>query len=249
MLKNLRKLLADKGMTQKELAKKTNMSIATISNYVAGKGNPTFTSIYAICEAIGCEMDELVGQKYTIHIDPESGQSSRYSSDRRDPPAAISNGGEGLMITFEQDLFVIKAYRRLVAIDKEKVDALLFKSLMATADSSEPEKLETCQLADSVLKDTNDAQDKLTPERKDLSVIPRQQLRRFLTLALELLPKKEQLAVAVYYFEGDGEDKDVAALARYMSTNEEGVRQLLKKAVSRLRNIVDVAFESESTYK
>lgn len=57
---NLRDVLEDCWMTQKELSEETGISESTISRYVRGEMMPTFKNIVNIKYALNCEWDELV---------------------------------------------------------------------------------------------------------------------------------------------------------------------------------------------
>lgn len=73
---DLRALMIAKGMTQKELAIKSGLTEASISNYLSGKRSPNAKSIIAINEATGSdfcledydyELDELEKKFPHIH--------------------------------------------------------------------------------------------------------------------------------------------------------------------------------------
>ena len=55
----LRRAMAIRGVSQEELADRTNMSQATISHYVMGKRSPSFYNIDRIAKALDCSIDEL----------------------------------------------------------------------------------------------------------------------------------------------------------------------------------------------
>jgi len=63
MLADLKKILTNRKMTQLELAKRTGISIATIGNYAAGRGNPTLKHILSICDTLSCTVNDLTGKK------------------------------------------------------------------------------------------------------------------------------------------------------------------------------------------
>ena len=48
------------GLTQAELASKLSVSQNTVSQYESGKRNPPVASFFAIAEAMGVEVSELV---------------------------------------------------------------------------------------------------------------------------------------------------------------------------------------------
>ena len=57
---NLRFLLADSLMTQKELAEDTGISESTISRYIRGEIMPTIKNAASIVYSLGCEWEELI---------------------------------------------------------------------------------------------------------------------------------------------------------------------------------------------
>lgn len=50
-------------LTQAELSSRTKLSTRIISQYENGKKLPGYYSIIALCDAIGCTADELLGRK------------------------------------------------------------------------------------------------------------------------------------------------------------------------------------------
>lgn len=57
---NLKGMLKDACMTQKELADATGLSESAISNYIHGKQIPTVRAIINICYEFACNTDELI---------------------------------------------------------------------------------------------------------------------------------------------------------------------------------------------
>ena len=57
---NLQYLMMEAGYTQKDLARATKMSEATISNYIHGKRIPTIKAIINIAYVLNIEYDELI---------------------------------------------------------------------------------------------------------------------------------------------------------------------------------------------
>lgn len=57
---NLRYLLEDSWMSQKELAEETGISESTISRYARGEMMPTFKNLINIKYVLDCEWDELI---------------------------------------------------------------------------------------------------------------------------------------------------------------------------------------------
>lgn len=62
--KNLKEARLAKGMTQYTLAKKADITIATLSNIEAGASdNPTIKTLIAIADALDVSVDEIIGRK------------------------------------------------------------------------------------------------------------------------------------------------------------------------------------------
>lgn len=57
---NLKEMLKDTNMTQKELAEATGLSESTISSYVRGIKIPTARAIINICYEFCCNTDDLI---------------------------------------------------------------------------------------------------------------------------------------------------------------------------------------------
>ena len=57
---NLDYMLKERQMTRGELAEKSGLTKAAISNYILGKRMPTLEAALAIAYALDCSMDDLV---------------------------------------------------------------------------------------------------------------------------------------------------------------------------------------------
>ena len=57
---NLIELMKAKGFSQPELAKKTGLSVASISKYMKKQATPTITSLEKIAYALNCSRDDLL---------------------------------------------------------------------------------------------------------------------------------------------------------------------------------------------
>lgn len=55
-------LLADRGMTQIELCRRSGVARSTLGNYAAGRVQPTLRQLRLIREALGCTWEELLGE-------------------------------------------------------------------------------------------------------------------------------------------------------------------------------------------
>ena len=58
--RNLKSLLDDSFMTQKELSQETGITESTISRYIDGKYMPSLKNVVSIMLALDCEFNELV---------------------------------------------------------------------------------------------------------------------------------------------------------------------------------------------
>ena len=58
--RNLKDLLDDSFMSQRELAEETGINESTISRYIAGECMPSLKNIVSIMIALECEFNELV---------------------------------------------------------------------------------------------------------------------------------------------------------------------------------------------
>lgn len=56
----LRKVRRDKGLTQQEIALRCKMSLRFYQDMEAGNKQPTITTLFKLCEAIGLAPDKLI---------------------------------------------------------------------------------------------------------------------------------------------------------------------------------------------
>lgn len=63
---NLKEILEDSWMTQKELSEETGLSESMISYYIHGKRMPNMKNIINIALALDCELNELIEIKERI---------------------------------------------------------------------------------------------------------------------------------------------------------------------------------------
>ena len=74
--KQLKKIMAEKGLTQKELAKKLNVTDVFISNYLNGKRNPKPTTIYKFANALNVSPTYFLEEIDTSTIQPLNEQTT-----------------------------------------------------------------------------------------------------------------------------------------------------------------------------
>ena len=57
--KNIKKIIAEKGMTQSQLATKSGISQSALSQVLTGSRWPDYSTIVSICDALKCEHTEI----------------------------------------------------------------------------------------------------------------------------------------------------------------------------------------------
>lgn len=60
---NLRRLLDENKVTQKQLAGMINVAASTVGNYIQGKTEPDLKTLVAIANALGTSVDSLLGKE------------------------------------------------------------------------------------------------------------------------------------------------------------------------------------------
>lgn len=68
---NIRSYRIDKGMTQKELGNKLDVSQAMIGQYESGSRNPKLATIYKIAEALDIDIKHLIETSFITNTSPE----------------------------------------------------------------------------------------------------------------------------------------------------------------------------------
>lgn len=81
-MKQLKKLLEDRGMTQRELAKASGVSQGAISMIANGLRDPSWSIVCALADALGVSTDELRGDE-----DKAEAETNESSTDRSDDDA------------------------------------------------------------------------------------------------------------------------------------------------------------------
>lgn len=66
---NIKRLRRDKGWTQGELADRTGLRVAHISELEKGKGDPKVSTLYKLMQALGCSPDSLLMDKDKVTPD------------------------------------------------------------------------------------------------------------------------------------------------------------------------------------
>lgn len=77
--KNIRRLREDKGITQKELAKRMSLKQATVSSWETGRTEPSSAAINLLCIILFCSRDDIMGN---IVIDVETLKNIENMKDR-----------------------------------------------------------------------------------------------------------------------------------------------------------------------
>ena len=57
---NIARYIQKSGLDKKEIAKKSNIAAATLSNWLAGRSKPSLYSLYALAQGLGCTVEELM---------------------------------------------------------------------------------------------------------------------------------------------------------------------------------------------
>lgn len=65
-LNRLKVVLAERGMTNKRLAERLNVTEITVSRWVSNKRQPPLEQLYAIAEAMGISPRELIFDQVTM---------------------------------------------------------------------------------------------------------------------------------------------------------------------------------------
>lgn len=67
--RRLAALLSERGMSQKQLAKATNLTPAAVSRYVSGAREPRAVTVAAMAKALGVEPSDITGDEATRETD------------------------------------------------------------------------------------------------------------------------------------------------------------------------------------
>ena len=106
----LRDLMLDKGMSQADLSRLTEIPTSLISNYLKGNKSPALSNAGLIAEALGICLDELAGRKILEKCEEHISLVKMSTS-------------EELKLTRKEEI-VILAYRKSVSM-QNAVDILL----------------------------------------------------------------------------------------------------------------------------
>lgn len=87
--KNIRAILAERGIMQKQLAAKLGMTDQALSNWFTRKDDLSFTQIQRICEAAGVEIVDVV--TYPDKYVKESEATEPYCENCREKDKIIKN--------------------------------------------------------------------------------------------------------------------------------------------------------------
>ena len=93
-LRNLKRILKAKGMTQKQLADMVGVSESMISQYVSGAKSPSFEMSFKIAEVLDCESADLVTER--------EGLLNLIDDEGKKIPATNSDGLTAKQIEFRE---------------------------------------------------------------------------------------------------------------------------------------------------
>lgn len=99
--KNIRAILAERGIMQKQLAAKLGMTDQALSNWFTRKDDLSFTQIQRICEAAGIEIVDVV--TYPDKYVKDSEASEPYCEKCKEKDEIIANLNE-LLSVYKQKL-------------------------------------------------------------------------------------------------------------------------------------------------
>lgn len=57
---NIARYIQKSGLDKKEIAKKSNIAAATLSNWLAGRSKPSLGGLYAVAQGLSCTVEELM---------------------------------------------------------------------------------------------------------------------------------------------------------------------------------------------
>jgi transcriptional regulator with XRE-family HTH domain len=66
---NLRALRARRNLSVVALAERSGVARATLTRLEAGQGNPTIDTLYALSDALGAALSDLIGEPTTAHVE------------------------------------------------------------------------------------------------------------------------------------------------------------------------------------
>lgn len=117
----LKKLRAEKGLSQGELAKKLGITMRTIQNYEADKGLPRTTdTVSKLCELFGLPADYLLNEKETFIVKAEEAYSYKGKQEAEILVAQLGGLFSGGELKEEDKDKVFKAITDLYFDAKEK---------------------------------------------------------------------------------------------------------------------------------
>jgi transcriptional regulator with XRE-family HTH domain len=77
---NLRSLRTRRGLSVVALAERSGVARATLTNLEAGRGNPTVDTLYALADALGAALSDLIGEPKTSRLEVvRSGEGTKVT--------------------------------------------------------------------------------------------------------------------------------------------------------------------------
>lgn len=137
-LEKINEFKRQKGLTNLQLSQMTGITVSTIDKITSGNNtNPKLRTIEALCEAVGCSLNDLVDTYDESNID------NQITSD---------------------ELSHIKKYRTLDEYGKEAVDGVLNVEYKRCAADSKPETIKVFTAARSIDGQTPMGYEEMTKE-------------------------------------------------------------------------------------
>lgn len=116
--KRILKLLNDKSLTQKELAKIVGTTEVSIGRYINDKREPNATMLASIANALNVSTDYLLGRPDPHHIDKEKSKVSELEEDFPEGISVLYRANKNL--TPEQKEVMLKIIKATFFEDEDK---------------------------------------------------------------------------------------------------------------------------------
>lgn len=116
--KRILKLLNEKNLTQKELAKIAGTTEVTIGRYVNDKREPSATMLASIANALNVSTDYLLGQPDTRHKTKENSKAKELEEDFPEGISVLYRANKSL--TPEQKEMMLRMIKATFFEDEEK---------------------------------------------------------------------------------------------------------------------------------
>lgn len=72
---NIARYIGKSGLDKKEIAERSHIAAATLSNWLAGRSKPSLGGLYAVAQGLGCTVEELMAPQGEHTIEKIDGLS------------------------------------------------------------------------------------------------------------------------------------------------------------------------------